>query len=629
MQLPLFVEHFPTDHQALQRCLLAPVVAVDIETETRWPGQGPHHDYGLSYPAPVIIIALAWREGNTLQTTSLVEPFDDPALQFLHELFASETTIVAHNAVFDIRQLSRLTQGRIPHHIWDTMVMARLLHPAVRMRYGLLGVAKALEIPFPEDQRDLKGKREKLHELPRKVAIEYAEADARLTLAIYEKQRALPADPNLVDWECRAMREYCRMAAQGLLLNTPYVTHLETELTQRKAELAARLAEDGLTNPDSPKARVEYLYVTKGIPLPEWDPDERMFFTWAGYRRLSKAQHPRVSLDDLSTRASVIGAYVAEGSPYGEQLRDLATYVQTDWLLSILVSLEEHASLDGRVHSLITIATDTGRRSSSQPAMQNWKMPDMAGVVIGDEGFTLVEIDYSNAENVMAAMIAGDDSLAAACQTEDFHSTMAVRYFGDTWERADSAERQRLRVLSKRISYGTAYGMGARSLAKSLDVSLAEGQAFLRARDLAFPNLARVRRLAERKVRDTGSLKLWSGRPIALEQPFVAWNYLCQGGVSEMLKRAIVQISEDYAARGMRSRVALDIHDAIIIEVAHEEWDTALDLAADRMRNIVPLKLRQRTSPTIEWLAMPDFVQNQKKWGKGQFHPRLPDSPPH
>ena len=136
-----------------------------------------------------------------------------------------------------------------------------------------------------------------------------------------------------------------------------------------------------------------------------------------------------------------------------------------------------------------------------------------------------------------------------------------------------------------------------------------------------------MRRLAEYKVREAGSLKLWSGRPVALGQPFVAWNYLCQGGVSEMLKRAIVQISEDYAGRGMRSRVALDIHDAIIIEVAHEEWNTALELAADRMRNIVPLELRQRTSPTIEWLAKPDFVQNQQKWGKGQFHPGLPDPP--
>lgn len=621
MQLPLFVEHFPVDHQALQRCLQSPVVALDIETETRWPGQGPRNDYGLSYPAPVVVIALAWREEGDLRTTSLVEPFDEPALLFLRQLFQSETTIVAHNAVFDIRQLSKLTHGQIPRHIWDTMVMARLLHPAVRLRYRLLSVAEALAIPIPEQQLDLKDKRGKLHQLPRNLVMQYAEADARLTLAIYEKHLNLSGDPVLIDWECRAVHQYCRMAAQGIRLNLPYVEQLQEELQQRKTPIAARLAQDGLNNPDSPKARVQYLYETKGIPLPAWDPDERHFFTWAGYRRLSKADHPQVTLNDLSTRASVIEAYVAEGSPYAEQLEDLAAYVRTDWLLSILASLVDHASLDGRVHSLITIATDTGRRSSSHPAMQNWKMPDMAGVVTADEGFTLVEIDYSNAENVMAAMIAGDDNLATTCQTEDFHSTMALRYFGPTWQQATPQERKRLRGLSKRISYGTAYGMGARSLAKSLDVPLAEGQAFLRARDAAFPQLAQMRRLAERKVRDTSHLKLWSGRPVALEHPFVAWNYICQGGVSEMLKRAIVQISEDYEALDLRSRVALDIHDAIIIEVAHDEWEPALEMAAQTMGTIVPTELRQRTSPAVEWLAKPDFAENQKKWGKGQYHP--------
>jgi hypothetical protein len=60
MQLPLFQEIHEPDTAALSRCLLAPVVAIDVETETRWPGIGPKIDYGLSYPANVIVIGLAW-----------------------------------------------------------------------------------------------------------------------------------------------------------------------------------------------------------------------------------------------------------------------------------------------------------------------------------------------------------------------------------------------------------------------------------------------------------------------------------------------------------------------------------------------------------------------------------------
>ena len=62
-------------------------------------------------------------------------------------------------------------------------------------------------------------------------------------------------------------------------------------------------------------------------------------------------------------------------------------------------------------------------------------------------GFTLVEIDYNNAENVMAAMISGDDNLAEACMAEDFHSVMGSRYFGAEWEHADADERKGLRTL--------------------------------------------------------------------------------------------------------------------------------------------------------------------------------------
>ena len=624
MQLPLFVEQFPVDSDALARCLRAEAVAVDVETETRWPGHGPRHDFGLSFPADVIVIALAWREADSIRSTALSAPFEPPVLAFLKALFTGSATLVAHNAVFDMRQLSRLSNGAIPRTIWDTMSMARLLHPATRVHYTLLGVADMLGIPYSEEQAALKDERGRLHEMPRQAALDYAAQDARLALAIYEKQRALDGDPVLVDWEIRAVYQYCRMAVQGVRLNLPWIGERRAELSQLRAEAAERLAQDGLTTPDSPRARVRYLYQTKRIPLPEWDPDARGYFTWAGYKRLSKEVHPRVTLDDLSTRSNVIESYVEGDSPYADQLKDLAAYTRADWLVSMLDSLVEHASLDGRVHSLITIATDTGRRASSNPAMQNWKMPDMAGVAVGGEGFTLVEIDYSNAENIMGALISGDDGLARACATEDFHSSMAAVYFPGQWPAADTTSRKRLRAMSKRISYGTAYGMGAKSLAKSLGVSLEEAQDFLRTRDEAFPKLVRAKQLAERKVRETQRLKLWSGRPVALESPFVAWNYVCQGGVGEMLKRAIVRVSEEYEARGLRSRVALDIHDALIIETAHDEWSDALSLAGEIMRSIIPEELRARTHPPVSWMARPNLEENQRKWGKGQVHPRSP-----
>lgn len=620
MQLSLFQTNHEPDTDALARCLRAEVVAVDVETETRWPGQGPKVDYGLSYPADVTVIAMAWSEGTGISTTALAAPFHQAVRDFLNALFTQPRWLVAHNAVFDLRQLSKLTNGQIPQRIWDTQTMARLLHPAVDASYSLLAVASTLGIAFPEAQRKLKGQRGKLHQLPLDLTLQYAQGDASLALQIYHKQRSMAADADLIGWECQAVREYCQMAAQGIRLNVPFVERRIVELGKQRNALAVRLQADGLSSPGSPKARAKYLYETKGIPLPQWSP-KSWHFTRAGRQRLAAQPNAPVELSDLSTRSSVIESYLEEGSRYLKPLQDLAAYLEVDWLVSTLQGLLDHAVLDGRLHSLVSIATESGRRASSYPHMQNWKMPAMAGVAIGEEGFTLVEIDYRNAENVIAALIAGDDNLVAACSTEDFHAAMAHQYFGQVWEQANAEERKPLRTMSKKITYGTAYGMGAERLGDSLGVSKEEAQSLMRAKDAAFPQVTRMRAAAQRQVRETQLLHLWTGRPVAVPTPFVAWNYLCQGGVSDLLKRAIVVVAETYRAKGMRSRVALDMHDALILEIAHEEWDDALRLASDIMATITPPSLTERTTPPVRWVAQPNLRENQRKWGAGQWHP--------
>jgi DNA polymerase I-like protein with 3'-5' exonuclease and polymerase domains len=130
-----------------------------------------------------------------------------------------------------------------------------------------------------------------------------------------------------------------------------------------------------------------------------------------------------------------------------------------------------------------------------------------------------------------------------------------------------------------------------------------------------------MREAAKRQARDTNELQLWTGRRVAVPSAFVAWNYLCQGGVGETLKRAIVLLSETYRERKMRSRVALDMHDALILEIAHDEWDTALELASHVMSHVTPESLHQRTNPPIKWIAKPNLDENRHKWGYQQWHP--------
>src|SRR5258708_6718861 len=81
-QAGLFDEKPVVDSELLSRCLRASAVAIDIETETRWTGLGPKREFGLSYLAPITIIALAWREDDQLVNTALALPFDESVRAF-------------------------------------------------------------------------------------------------------------------------------------------------------------------------------------------------------------------------------------------------------------------------------------------------------------------------------------------------------------------------------------------------------------------------------------------------------------------------------------------------------------------------------------------------------------------
>jgi hypothetical protein len=70
----------------------------------------------------------------------------------------------------------------------------------------------------------------------------------------------------------------------------------------------------------------------------------------------------------------------------------------------------------------------------------------------------------------------------------------------------------------------------------------------------------------------------------------------------------------------MRSRVALDIHDALVLEVAHDEWETALELASTIMCSVTPEVMTERTNPPIRWKAQPKLDENRRKWGAEQPH---------
>jgi len=674
-QLDLFMQKQEANLSLLHTAIVAGVVSVDIETNTKFSGFGPKKKHGLSYPAEISAVAFSWLWKERFESLCLTAPFTDEGIGAVADLLQTDTLFVAHNAVFDMRGLGKLTGGVWPERVWDTQVMAKIIHPMRqwaktslpgakrRGNYSLLAVAEALSIPIPEYMKDQKKLRGAIHKLPLEQLVEYVTDDTLLTLQIYYAQLELMQKPDpewrgrpeqlsdLVDWGLRATREYCRMTVEGVTLNTAYVQKELNRLGRIKREKASLLLPAGLEKPSSYREVVNWLYTHKGLPLPEWKPLSKAF-TANGHKRLQaladSGAEVKAELSDLSAS----GKYLAElfdSQPEiknDPDIRNLYDFLNVKTRISTLTALLEHSAVDGRIHSLVSIKTETLRRASDNPQVQNFQMAvgpekniagDMGGVLIGRPGFTLVEIDYSNAENWWAALISRDNALAAACSESDFHSAMAMRYFASKWaefkaiaegpdtEAAKGAKKalKRLRTQGKSLTFGDAYGMGVKKLAVSAKVTQAEAKALKEAKEAAFPDMARVRAMAVEKAESSGYVNLWTGQPVIVnsKQTYIAWNYLCQGAVGQQVMRAIVLVGEAYRSAGLESRVALDMHDALVIEVKHTEWNQAITIAQDIMQSIVPAELNNRTNPPIQWIAKYDPAENPTKWGKMQTHP--------
>ena len=300
----------------------------------------------------------------------------------------------------------------------------------------------------------------------------------------------------------------------------------------------------------------------------------------------------------------------------------------------------QHAEFTGRIHSLIIPATRTGRDISTLPNLQNKRMGDFAGVFVPDEGYTLVEMDISNAESVMAAALGPDNEMAKAVMGNDFHMFMTEVYWPDKVralrEAGDHAGLKALRKLSKAPTFAIPYGAGPSRIASVVGCTLSEAQALIDMRKRAFAGIEKAKdRYATnaQKRFDAGYVAyvpLWDRSRVAVEvktkiggqdlsKPVLVkhtqWNYLQQGGVSVLVHRAIVEIDQWLRDNNYRSYIAFNIHDSLILSIWDEEYLEVLPKLCDIMYSVAPRELTHRTNPPVSFVADYCPRTNMHKWG--------------
>ncbi len=276
-------------------------------------------------------------------------------------------------------------------------------------------------------------------------------------------------------------------------------------------------------------------------------------------------------------------------------------------LMSIVDSLIPMAGEDGRIHTTFnqTVAA-TGRLSSTDPNLQNIPIrSDLGrrireGFVVGPGYETLLSADYSQIELRIMAHLSEDAALIAAFESgHDFHAATASRVFGVPATEVSPE----LRAKIKAMNYGLAYGLSAYGLAQQLRITPDEARALM---DDYFKEFGGVRDYLHEVVaraRMDGYTATMMGRRRYLPDltsdnrqrremaERMALNAPIQGSAADVIKVAMLAVQSALAAAGLRSRMLLQVHDELIIEVAPGELDQTRDLVCAAMEGAVSLRV--------------------------------------
>ncbi|MEU9465315.1 DNA polymerase I [Streptomyces avermitilis] len=261
---------------------------------------------------------------------------------------------------------------------------------------------------------------------------------------------------------------------------------------------------------------------------------------------------------------------------------------------------------DGRIHTTFnqTVAA-TGRLSSTDPNLQNIPVRTdegraiRRGFVVGEGFESLMTADYSQIELRVMAHLSEDEGLIEAFTSgEDLHTTVASQVFGVERSAVDAEMRRKIKAMS----YGLAYGLSAFGLSQQLNIDAGEARALM---DTYFERFGGVRDYLRRAVdeaRATGYTETLFGRRRYLPDlnsdnrqrretaERMALNAPIQGTAADIVKIAMLNVDRALQEANLKSRMLLQVHDEIVLEIAPGERARTEELVRREMASAVQLR---------------------------------------
>ena len=263
--------------------------------------------------------------------------------------------------------------------------------------------------------------------------------------------------------------------------------------------------------------------------------------------------------------------------------------------------------VSGRIHTSFNQAvTATGRLSSTNPNLQNIPVRDDMGrrireaFVPSDEEHLLLSADYSQVELRLMAHLSGDPSLIEAfAQGEDIHAATAAKLFHKSISEVTPEERRR----AKTANFGIIYGISAFGLSQRLDIPRKEAKELIDGYFATYPKVKEymdqsIERAKERGYVETVFSRRRYLRDISSRNAVArgvaernAINAPIQGSAADIMKLAMIEIARRFKAEGIRSRMILQVHDEVIVDMLRQEQEQVVRIVKESMESVAQLRV--------------------------------------
>ena len=259
---------------------------------------------------------------------------------------------------------------------------------------------------------------------------------------------------------------------------------------------------------------------------------------------------------------------------------------------------------DSRIRTSFQMTvTATGRLSSTEPNLQNIPTrtrlgSEMRRMFVAEEGWVLVDADYSQIELRLLAHMAGDEGMQQAFLSgADFHTVTAANVFHVSPQQVTP----QMRSSAKAVNFGIVYGISAFSLSQDIGVSVAEAKDYMERYFATYPGVKTYMDRIVETAREQGYVETLLHRRRELPElkssnfnlrafgERVALNMPIQGTAADVIKLAMVQVHRRLKEEGLQARLIMQVHDELIVECPAEEQLRVETLLAEEMASVMTL----------------------------------------